>query len=133
MKLLNYLRLRCHPDKFSDATPEEKRQCENIFTELYKAWEKQDFSTIKLIYEKLKNGILNFNIKANDNIELLKIRAKELRQKLNDLTIKLAEYKESEAIKILNQYDDISIYFDELNLNLEAEIEKLKSELKANE
>lgn len=133
IKLFKAARLLCHPDKFSDATPEEKRQCENIFTELYKAWEKQDFSTIKLIYEKLKNGILNFNIKANDNIELLKIRAQELRQKLNDLIAKLADYRESEAMKILNQYDDISIYFDELNSSLEAEIENLKAELIANE
>ncbi len=125
-KLYRASALLCHPDRFSNASIQDKNNAEDIFKDLHLAYEKQDLVTIKLIYDKLKGGLLNILIKPQDSIELLKITVKELNLKLTGLISKVMTYKQSEVYQIIIKYPDISIYFDLLENKLTSEIQHLK-------
>ena len=125
--------LLCHPDRFADGTIEDQKKAEEMFKELQQANEKQDLATIKIIYDKLQKGILNIDIKPQENVELLKIRVQELRIKLEELIAKLGSYKDSEALKIIEKYPDLTQYFADLESQLNKEIEILKEEVEIDE
>lgn len=112
----------CHPDKFENEMPEIKKQAEELFKELNAANEKNDIKTVKHIYEQLKAGILNIEIKKQAKKELLLLQYENLTNKCLAKSNILANFNESEVIKLLKKYTNMEDYFIELEQQLKQEL-----------
>jgi len=115
----------CHPDLVSD---ELKAQATEIIKELNNAYAKQDIEKVEEILLALESGT-SFDM-GSDSLNdktLLKSKIVEIRTKIERDEEEISKIKQDEIIEILENYDDIEIYFDEMKENLNSEYERLKN------
>ncbi len=122
--------LLCHPDKFSQESPEIQKQAEEIFKELGIAEEKKDIKRVKEILNDLQKGILTFTIgdAISDKIKLKTI-ASRLRSKIKNIEIEIINIKTNEQYQTIIEIEDWESYFDELKTQLIKELDMLKQEI----
>ena len=115
----------CHPDLVSQ---ELREQATQMMKALNSAYAKQDINAVKEILISLENG-RGFDV-ASDTIQdktLLKEKIVEVREMINENEEEIERIKEDEIMEILSEYEDIEVYFDKVEEQLEAEYERLKN------
>jgi len=113
----------CHPDI---VTKELQDQAHEISSELNSAYAKKDLSTVKQIFEMLKNGMyLEVASDKLENTDKLKYKIDELRSKIAKTTQELETIEEDEIYTTIEDMEDWDEYFEELRENLEREYEEL--------
>jgi hypothetical protein len=121
----------CHPDKFSNESPEKQKMAEELFKDLANAYSNNDINRVNTILNNLKNGILEIDPKNSiQKKEQLKIRVEELKLKIKEAMDRLNEVKQSEVYETATVNDDWDGYFNEARTNLEKQINELKDSLK---
>jgi len=118
----------CHPDKFVNESIEVQKKAEEIFKELNEAQKNNDLERIREIVYNLKRGILSISTLKNQDKELLKLTAKSLKKKLNDLQIEIEGIKESETFIHINSLKNWDFYFITQKELLEQELVELQNE-----
>ncbi len=116
----------CHPDIVVD---ELKEQAHEIMAELNEAYKQQDIEQVKKILHALENGT-HFEVasdKINDK-QLLKAKIDSIRKNIEALRMELAEIKEDETYKTLQEIDDLVSYFNGMKELLMQEIDRLQKE-----
>jgi chromosome segregation ATPase len=114
----------CHPDLVSE---ELKDQATEMSKELNNAYAQQDIKKIEEILWALESGE-GFSV-SSDTIEdkvLLKSKIIDIRDMIDSSEEELERIKEDEIIDILEEYEDIEVYFSMMEVSLEAEYERLK-------
>ncbi|OOG77683.1 J domain-containing protein, partial [Algoriphagus sp. A40] len=117
----------CHPDKFSNESPEIQKKAEELFKEINEANIRNDLEMISEILEQLEKGRLE--AKMNNNIsdkEILKTTISRLRTKLRQLEFEILTIKESETYQTIITIEDWNEYFIEIKEKLQSELEELK-------
>lgn len=118
----------CHPDIVVD---ELKEQATEIMKELNNAYATKNLSKVKEILNALESGIVF--VVASDSIDdkdLLKEKIVELRKNIGITEDEIAEIKEDDAFETIHDMDSWDNYFNDLETTLQAELEKLKNDLK---
>lgn len=120
----------CHPDKFSQESPEVQAKAEEMMKELTLAKEKNDLERIKEIFHDLKQGKLTLtkSEESSDKIELKKL-VKTLREKLVKLEEEIIKIKESEEYQTIQEISDWNEYFQRIKEQIDNEIETLRNEI----
>ena len=120
----------CHPDKFSQESPEIQKQAEQKMIELSLAYEKKDLKRVNEILNDLQNGILTSTTgdTISDKIKLRAI-ANRLRSKIKDVESEIINIKQSEQYQTIIEIEDWDTYFDELKTKLNKELDLLKQEI----
>jgi len=114
----------CHPDIVYD---ELRGKATEIMKDLNDAYSKRDIKRVKEILLALKSGD-DFKV-ASDTLEdknLLKSKIVEIKEMIKEFEKELEEIKHNEAIKIMSEYTDIKVYFDELKKQLQEKYQDLK-------
>ena len=115
----------CHPDKVAE---ENKKQAEQMFIELQKAYEANDLKKVAEIHENLEKG--NFFKSASEGIdekEKLKVEITRLELVLATLQSEISAIKDSETHKtIISIGDEWDKYFEKLQVKLSLELEDLR-------
>jgi len=114
--------LLCHPDKFENATDEIKQKAEEIFKELNAANERNDVKTVNQLYKQLQAGLLNVEISKQDNKQLLLLQSETLNEKCKAKATRLKDYKNSEVLKLIKQFNNWGDYFTEKEKQLKEEL-----------
>jgi hypothetical protein len=120
----------CHPDKFSQESPEIQKQAEQMMVELSLAYEKKDLQKVNEILSDLQKGILT--TKQGDSIsDKIKLRAiaSRLRIKIKEIENEIINIKVSEQYQTIIEIEDWDSYFEELKNKLNNELELLKQEI----
>lgn len=115
----------CHPDLVSQELIEQATQ---MMKALNNAYAKQDINAVREILISLENG-RGFDV-ASDTIQdktLLKEKIVEVREMINENEEEIERIKEDEIMEILNENEDIEVYFDKVEEQLKAEYERLKN------
>lgn len=119
----------CHPDK---QPAEHKDMAHKIFVELQKCYINNDIESIRDIYDKLVNGIFSTSIFDNpeefNDINLLLHHILTLRRNAESLAVEIEKYRESEAYKTLQIYNDLDVYFYKRKEELKTQISLLEKE-----
>jgi len=118
----------CHPDIVVD---ELKEQAHEIMLQLNEAYSKQDIKKVREILLSLESGN-GFDISSDkiDDKDVLKSKIVEIRDSLDLTKQEIEEIKEEDTFKIIQEYDDLEIFFTQREKLLESEYEKLKNNLK---
>jgi len=121
----------CHPDIVSE---ELKKQAQVIFQKLNDANSKRDIKTVREILHSLESGN-GFNVSSDtiDDKDLLKSKITDIRDMIFQDEVEIEIIKESEAIKIMQEYNDLEEYFSKVKSELEAEYDRLKNEAVMND
>jgi len=116
----------CHPDIVSD---ELREKATEIMKELNDANSKRDINKIKEILSSLESGE-KFDVSSNTikDKDLLKAKIVEIKEMIKQSEREVQEIKDDESVKIMAEYEDIEIYFNELKKQLEDEYEILKQQ-----
>ena len=113
----------CHPDI---VTKELQDQAHEITAQLNEAYAQKDLNRVKKILDMLENGVY-FDTASDklENIEKLKHRIIELREKVVIITEELEAIKKDETFNTIEEIDDWDAYFNEVRENLEKEYREL--------
>jgi len=106
----------CHPDVVSE---DQKELADKLFTELNKAYERNDLKKVAEILENLKKG--NFFVSKSDTItkkQLMKAEIEKLKIRIFELQQQMQLIKESDAYKTINSIKDWDEYFEEIKEKL---------------
>ena len=122
--------LLCHPDKFSQESPEIQKQAEEIFKELGIAKDKKDIKRVNEILNDLQKGILT-STKGDAISDKIKLRAiaSRLRSIIKDIENEIINIKKSEHYQMIIEIDDMDCYLDDLKTKLNKELDLLKQEI----
>jgi len=114
----------CHPDIVSD---ELKEQAQIIFQQLNDANSKRDLVSVREILISLESAN-GFDVASDtiDDKDLLRSKITDLRDMIKQNEADIEAIKEDEVIQIIEEYEDIEEYFNDLETELEAEYERLK-------
>ena len=120
----------CHPDKFSQESPEIQKQAEQMMIELSLAYEKKDLKRVNEILNNLKKGILTTS-NGVENSDKIKLRAlaNQLRSKIKDIENEIINIKQSEQYQAILEIEDWETYFEILKTQLNNELNLLKQEI----
>lgn len=119
----------CHPDIVIDKFKEKAHE---IMQALNDAYSKKDIVKVQEILSNLENG-LTFEIES-DNIndkELLKEKIKQYKKNILELENEIEDLKHDETYQIIQEIDDVDLYFEELKSELQSEKDKLEKESKS--
>ena len=119
----------CHPDIVIDKFKEKAHE---IMQALNDAYSKKDIVKVQEILSNLENG-LTFEIES-DNIndkELLKEKIKQYKKNILELENEIEDLKHDETYQIIQEIDDVDLYFEELKFELQSEKDKLEKESKS--
>ena len=118
----------CHPDIVVD---ELKEQATEIMKELNNAYATKNLSKVKEILNALERGVV-FAVASDsiDDKDLLKEKIVELRKNIGITEDEIAEIKEDDAFETIHDMDSWDNYFNDLETALQAELDKLKNDLK---
>ncbi len=119
----------CHPDIVIDKF---KEKAHAIMQALNDAYSKKDIVKVQEILSNLENG-LTFEIES-DNIndkELLKEKIKQYKKNILELENEIEDLKHDETYQIIQEIDDVDLYFEELKSELQSEKDKLEKESKS--
>jgi hypothetical protein len=119
----------CHPDKFSQESPEIQKQAEQMMIELSLAYEKKDLKRVNEILNNLQKGILTTS-NSDNNSDKLKLRTlvNQLKSKIQDIENEIIIIKKSEQYQIIVEIEDWDTYFEELKSQLNNELNLLIAE-----
>jgi hypothetical protein len=113
----------CHPDLVSE---ELKAKATEIQASLNDAYQRNDLQQVKQILYNLENGIFSFDKQASKNdLEILRAKFLQLKEKLRMLIIKNAEIKRSDTYRTIESLVDWDAYFEENKQSLRDELENL--------
>ena len=118
----------CHPDIVIDKFKEKAHE---IMQALNDAYSKKDIVKVQEILSNLENG-LTFEIES-DNIndkELLKEKIKQYKKNILVLEKEIEDLKHDETYQIIQEIDDVDLYFEELKSELQSEKDRLEKEAK---
>ncbi len=114
----------CHPDIVSG---ELREKATEIMQELNDANSKRDINKIKEILFSLESGndfkVFSDTIQDKD---LLKSKIVEIREMIKQKELEIQEIEDADVMKIIANYKDINIYFNEVKKQLEEEYNNLK-------
>ncbi len=113
----------CHPDIVTD---ELKEQAQAIIQELNNAYAKKDLSKVREILRSLENGI-SFNVSSDtiNDIEILKAKIVDIRNKIDHTQQELEAIKKDEVFTIIQEMDDLDMYFEDMKEKLQGKYEAL--------
>ena len=115
----------CHPDI---VTKELQDQAHEITSQLNEAYAQKDLSRVKKIVDMLENGVY-FDTASDklENVEKLKHKITELREKVATVTEELKAIKKDETFNTIEEINDWDTYFNEVRENLEKEYRALQN------
>lgn len=119
----------CHPDIVIDKFKEKAHE---IMQALNDAYSKKDIVKVQEILSNLENG-LTFEIES-DNIndkEILKSKINQIKKNILVLEKEIEDLKHDETYQIIQEIDDVDLYFEELKSELQSEKDKLEKESKS--
>jgi len=120
----------CHPDKFSNESIEVQKRAEAIFKDLNEANAKNDLVRVIEILDDLEKGILQAkNSESISDKDILRATIKRLRLKLQQLHSDILTIKQSETYMEVYSIKNWDVYFKELRIKLEIELNLLKKDL----
>jgi len=117
----------CHPDIVAE---DLKEQAHKIMVALNEAYGKQDVEKVRELLLSLENGNV-FDL-SSDSImdkDILKSKIVEMRNNIDTMKQEIDEIQDEDIFAILEEYDDLKIYFTEQAELLNDEYEKLKNNL----
>ena len=114
----------CHPDI---VTNELKEKATEIMQSLNDAYAIKNMQEVKKILYSLENGTV-FEVSSDsiDNKELLKEKIDEIKNSIYEIDEEIDNIKKDDFYDIMDNYDDVEIYFQDTNDSLQAEIERLR-------
>ena len=120
--------LLCHPDKVSEKL---KESAQGMFVRLKAAYDANDLKKVAEILAHLEKG--DFFKSISETVterELLKAETEKLRKRIKSLEKELSEIKNSNTYKTVIAIDDWDVYFRNLKIKLEGELEEIKNQIK---
>lgn len=117
----------CHPDRFTNETPEIQKQAESIFKELNEANAKNQLDMVSEILQNLEQG--NLSSKKGNSIsdkEILRATIERLKGRLKSLKTEIIHIKQSETYQTINAIEDWDSYFSQKKEQLQLELESLQ-------
>ena len=120
--------LLCHPDKVSEKL---KESAQGMFIRLKAAYDANDLKKVTEILFHLEKG--DFFKSISETVterELLKAETEKLRKRIKSLEKELSEIKNSNTYKTVIAIDDWDVYFRNLKIKLEGELEEIKNQIK---
>jgi len=116
----------CHPDIVEE---EQREKAHKIFIELKEAYENNNLSRVKEIYEGLlKNEIFSSKSDTTDEKTILQDEINRLRSRLSELKSEIRTIKESDAYLTIKNIVDWDEYFSETKKQLQAQLHELENE-----
>lgn len=116
----------CHPDVVG---ADQKELANKLFTELNKAYEKNDLKKVSEIFENLKKG--EFFVSKSDSIteiKLMRTEIEKLKIHISELQEQIQFFKDSNAFKTISSIKDWDVYFKETKEKLENQVKELEDE-----
>src|SRR5690606_24651038 len=113
----------CHPDLVSE---ELKDKATEIQASLNEAYQKNDLQQVKQILFNLEHGTFSFDKQpSKSDLDILRAKFLQLKEKLRQLIIVNAEIKRSETYRTIESLVDWDAYFEENKEQLKLELKSL--------
>lgn len=126
-KMYREASLLCHPDKFTNETPEKQKQAEEMFKELADAYSCNDTTRVTTLLNSLRKGILTADPKnVLQKKDLLKVRIEEIKYKIDETIERVTNIKKSETYLTASNNKNWDEYFVSSRVKLQNQIDALK-------
>ena len=117
----------CHPDKVAEI---DKIRAQQVFVELTETYQRNDIKALKKILQYLKNGdIFADRATTISEKDALKREIIHLRQQIEKILDQIKQLVSTSAWRTITSIEDWDLYFDDMKIKLEEEIESMKMEL----
>lgn len=122
-KLFRKASILCHPDKVNE---KYKKEAQEIFIQLKKAYDKNDIKKVNEILKNLENNNFKTNSETISKIENIKMLINQLEQKIERIISEIIEIQKSETYLTIISIKDWGKYFRKKKKELKKEYENLK-------
>ena len=112
----------CHPDKVAT---EYKQQAQEIFIALREAYDANDLKKVLEILQQLEKGIFKTISESVTEKDKLFLYFEQLKNSIIKLRTDIKSLMESDAYRVSSSVQDYESYFENLRLQLQAELNKL--------
>ncbi len=130
-KMYREASMLCHPDKFTNESPEKQKQAEELFKQLAEAYSNNNAAIVAELLHNLQNGVLTLSTEHNTNKKAVqKARLESLKAKAIKLNQLINELKLSETYCTATQNSNWDEYFESAKIRLQEQILEIKDNTK---
>lgn len=118
--------LLCHPDKVNEKL---KEAAQGMFIRLKAAYDSNNLKQVSEILNDLEKG--NYFKSNSDTVsekELLRAEIAKLRKRISSLEKEIVTIRNCDAYKTIISIDDWDVYFSNMKVKLETELEEMKKQ-----